>query len=234
MPVFRIPRRLAFPNPEHAESSGLLGVGGDLSANRVLLAYRMGIFPWFSQDQPILWWSPDPRAVLFTEEFRVQRSLRKVVRKKRYTITLDTAFAQVIDACGSVPRPQQDGTWITDEMKATYTELHERGFAHSAEAWLDGELVGGVYGIAIGKLFCGESMFARKPDASKVAFVHLVRQLQRWEFPMIDCQMQTDHLERFGSRLIFRHHFLEGVRSFASRPGIGGKWQFDDDFEVEG
>lgn len=233
MPVFRIPRRLAFPNPEQAEPSGLLGVGGDLSPDRVLLAYRMGIFPWFSQDQPILWWSPDPRAVLFTEEFRVQRSLRKVVRKQRYTITLDTAFAEVIDACGSVPRPDQEGTWITDSMKESYIALHERGFAHSVEAWLDGELVGGLYGIAIGKLFCGESMFARKPDASKVAFVHLVHQLKRWEFPMIDCQMQTDHLQRFGSREIFRHHFLEGVSSFAARPGIGGPWRFDDDFTVD-
>jgi leucyl/phenylalanyl-tRNA--protein transferase len=230
---YRIPRRLVFPDPSRADPSGLLGVGGDLQPDRVLLAYRMGIFPWFSEGQPILWWSPDPRAVLFTRELRIQRSLRKVLRKRPYEIRLDTAFDAVIDACARVPRPDQDGTWITDGMLDCYKTLHRRGFAHSAEAWLDGQLVRGLYGIGVGKLFCGESMFAKANDASKIAFVHLAQQLRRWGYPLIDCQMTTDHLSRFGAREVARSRFLADVHTLGMRPGEVGAWRFDDDFELE-
>lgn len=228
MPVYRLPRAHAFPDPHEADDDGLIAVGGDLHPDRVLLAYRMGIFPWYSEGQPILWWSPDPRTVLEPAAIHVPRSLAKRMRRGDYQITLDTAFERVIGACAERSRPGQDSTWITDEMQAAYIELHAKGFAHSCEAWRDGELVGGLYGIALGKLFCGESMFAMAPDASKSAFVTLTRQLHLWGFELIDCQMRTDHLARFGAVDLPREAYLEKVAALGRLPGRVGRWQFDD------
>jgi leucyl/phenylalanyl-tRNA---protein transferase len=232
MPVYRIPEREVFPDPNLADESGLLGVGGDLQPRRVLLAYRYGIFPWFSRGQPILWWSPDPRVVLFPEELHLQRSLKKRIRRGDYEVRLDTDFRGVIEGCAEGPRPGQDGTWITDEMRIAYVRLHELGFAHSAEAYRDGVLVGGLYGVSIGKLFAGESMFARASDASKVAFAYLTLQLRRWGFPLIDCQLHTKHMERFGAKEIPRREYLERLDELAEQEGRKGKWSFDEDFDV--
>lgn len=230
MPVYRIPAEHVFPHPSLAEPGGLLGVGGDLDPRRLLLAYANGIFPWYSEGQPILWFSPDPRFVLFPEELHVGRSLKKRIRRGDYRITLDTAFDRVIAGCKEVQRPGQHGTWITDDMEAAYTELHRLGFAHSAEAWKGDELVGGLYGVALGDLYCGESMFARASDASKVAFVWLVRQLEAWGLPLIDCQVHTRHLERFGAREIPRSDYLERIADLVSSGRPPGRWRFDPDF----
>lgn len=235
MPVFRIPNRVVFPDPELADDSGLLGVGGDLGPRRLLLAYSRGVFPWFSEGQPILWWSPDPRMVLYADELHIPRSLGKRIRRGDYRVTFDQDFTRVIRHCAQAPRPGQDGTWITTNMQLAYAHLHRLGHAHSVEAWRGGELVGGLYGVAVGGLFAGESMFALAPDASKVAFVRAVRQLQRWGFPLIDCQMHTDHLQRFGAREIPRASYLAALAELTSRPGRPvGRWSFDDDFECDG
>jgi len=200
---------LWFPRVEHAlrEPDGLLAVGGDLSEDRLLLAYHCGIFPWYGPGQPILWWSPDPRLVLFPERLRISHSLRKTLRKAAFEITLDQAFDAVIGACAE-PRPAQAGTWITPEMKSAYHDLHLAGHAHSVECWYQGRLAGGLYGVAIGRIFFGESMFMRVTDASKVAFVGLVRQLSRWGFQMIDCQVYTRHLASLGAETIPRAEFV--------------------------
>jgi len=227
--IFRIPQQHLFPDPALADPSGLLGVGGDLDPERVLTAYRSGIFPWYSQGQPILWWSPDPRMVLFTEELRIQRSLAKRIRQQRYRITLDRAFAEVVERCALTARPDQRGTWITTEMSEAYAHLHALGHAHSVEAWEGDELVGGLYGVAVGRLFSGESMFATAPDASKIAFVHLVTQLREWGFPLIDCQVHTPHLERFGAREIPRRDYLAALRDVLTYPNRIGRWDFDAD-----
>jgi leucyl/phenylalanyl-tRNA---protein transferase len=224
---------LAFPPPSLADPSGLLAAGGDLEPDRLLLAYRSGIFPWYSRG-PILWWSPDPRYVLFSAELTVGRSLAKRIRQQRYRITLDRSFEAVVDACARVPRPGQRGTWITPEMRRAYLHLHELGHAHSVEAWEDDRLVGGLYGVAVGRLYAGESMFAHAPDASKVAFVHLVRQLTIWGFPLVDCQVHTEHLERFGARAIPRDEYLQRCRSLADEPGRDGPWAFDSGFVCHG
>jgi leucyl/phenylalanyl-tRNA--protein transferase len=225
-----------FPPVELAlrEPDGLLAFGGSLSVKRLLYAYRQGIFPWYSEGQPIMWWSPDPRAVLFLDELKVSRSLRKTLKKQPYTITLDTAFAEVMDACAE-PRKDGAGTWITDEMKDAYYALHLNGHAHSVEAWQDGELVGGLYGVAIGKVFFGESMFARRTDASKIALVHLVRQLQRWDYALIDCQAHTEHLASLGAIGIPRPMFISLLDEYCEETvttGQLGPWQFDDDLQV--
>lgn len=197
-----------FPPLEQAEDmpSGLLAVGGDLSVERLVDAYSRGIFPWFSRGDPILWWSPDPRMVLFPDELRVQRSLRKRMAHPDHEIRVDTAFDEVVRGCAA-PRAAQDRTWITPAMRAAYGRLHAVGLAHSVETWIDGELAGGLYGIAMGRVFFGESMFARRPDASKIALVHLARRLGGAGFGLIDCQMRTDHLARFGAREIPRSRF---------------------------
>jgi leucyl/phenylalanyl-tRNA--protein transferase len=210
------------------DPNGLLAAGGDLSPQRLLDAYARGIFPWFGDDDPVLWWSPDPRMVLFSAELKVSRSLRRVVKSERFTVTMDKAFTAVMAGCAE-PRPGQDGTWITPDMTGAYTLLARLGYAHSVEAWQDGALVGGLYGIVIGRMFFGESMFARATDASKVAFVHLVRQLQRWEMPMLDCQMSTRHLASLGAREIPRARFVADVERLVSLPPIPGPWQFDAD-----
>lgn len=232
-----VPRRirppLAFPDPALADPSGLLAFGGDLEPDRLLLAYRSGIFPWYSEP-PILWWSPDPRYVLFADDLDVPRSLAKRIRQQRYRITLDQAFTQVVARCANTPRPGQGGTWITSAMRQAYVRLHELGFAHSVEAWADGELVGGLYGVAVGRLYAGESMFASAPDASKIAFVHLVRQLAVWGFPVVDCQVHTEHLERFGARAISRVEYLDRCRGLVDLPARQGPWAFDDGFVCAG
>jgi leucyl/phenylalanyl-tRNA--protein transferase len=228
MPVFRLTEELIFPPPEYAEEDGLLAVGGDLSAERLLLAYSMGIFPWYSEKPPILWWSPDPRLVLLPQELKTSRSLRQTMKKGIYEITLDRAFPQVIAHCASVRRKNDGGTWITKEMKGAYIRLHELGFAHSVEAWHEGSLAGGLYGVALGSAFFGESMFSRKSDASKVAFVTLVRHLTHLNFLVIDCQVTTGHLLRFGAREIPRSDFLALLQKALAMTDHRGKWTMSE------
>jgi len=227
VPIYALPNEILFPDPELADPSGLLAVGGDLQPTRLLQAYANGIFPWYSEGQPILWHSPDPRFVLFPNELRVSRSLRQTIRKDSFRITLDEAFEEVIERCSAVPRPGQDGTWITNEMIDGYIELHRLGFAHSAEAWSGGELVGGLYGVSLGSIFFGESMFADRSDASKVAFVALVEQLLRWNFSLIDSQVYTEHLERFGTTDIPRARYLKLLREALDSETRRGPWRFD-------
>lgn len=211
-----------------ADPNGLLAAGGDLSVERLVEAYRHGIFPWFSDGQPILWWSPDPRMVLVPGELRVTRSLAKTLRNKTYEVRADTVFERVTAACAE-PRDRQGGTWITGEMSEAYAALHERGLAHSVETWIDGELAGGLYGVAIGRMFYGESMFTRARDASKIALVHLVRQLERWGFGMVDCQMYTQHLESMGARELPRTAFIRRLRELVNYPHEPGHWKLDRD-----
>ena len=206
-----------------ASPNGLLCAGGDLSPQRILDAYAHGIFPWFSEGDPILWWSPDPRMVLFPEELRVSRSLRKAVTQGLYETRFDTAFRDVIEACAA-PRDGHAGTWIVPEMIEAYTALHERGFVHSVESWLDGELVGGLYGMALGKVFFGESMFTRAHDASKVALVKLVERLVAGGFRVIDCQQATSHLASLGAREIPRARFAQLVQESIQYPSYGSRW----------
>jgi len=224
MPVYELPAEIAFPDPSEAEPDGLLAVGGDLSPERVLAGYSIGVFPWPHKGWPMLWFSPDPRMMLFPPELKVARSLRQTIRRQRYEIRFDTDFAGVIAACGKAKRPGQKGTWITREMVTAYTRLHELGFAHSAEAWLDGRLVGGLYGISLGGAFFGESMFALEPDASKVAFVTLVGRLKEWDFHFVDAQVHTPHLARFGAREIPRTEYLARLEKALGLPTRRGKW----------
>jgi leucyl/phenylalanyl-tRNA---protein transferase len=219
-----------FPPVERAlkDPNGLLAAGADLSLPRLIQAYENGIFPWYSDDQPLLWWSPDPRMVLFPPELRISRSLRKRLARRDYEVRVDTAFDAVILAC-SAPRAGQEGTWITRDMNEAYSGLARAGLAHSVETWIDGKLAGGLYGVALGQMFYGESMFTRAPDASKLAFAHLVRQLERWEFGMIDCQMKTAHLARFGAREIPRADFVRKLANLVNYPGTTRSWRLDDD-----
>ena len=211
-----------------ADPNGLLAAGGELSSARLIDAYRHGIFPWFNPGQPILWWSPEPRMVLFPSELKVSRSLVKVLRNRDYQVRADTGFRAVMEACAE-PRPEQNGTWISDEMIAAYCALHEQGFAHSVETWIDGELAGGLYGVALGRMFYGESMFTRAADASKIALVHLTRQLERWQFGMIDCQMYTPHLASLGARAISRADFMHELAELVNYPDAGDRWKLDHD-----
>lgn len=207
------------------EPDGLLAMGGDLSPGRLLDAYRHGIFPWYTEGQPILWWSPDPRAVLFPSRVKISRSLRKTLKQGRYRITMDRAFRSVMEGCAE-PRNGVPGTWITRAMIEAYTELHEMGFAHSIETWLDGRLVGGLYGVALGRVFFGESMFSRSPDASKVALVSLARQLATWGYGLIDCQIYTEHLASLGAETIPREIFTRFLEQWAEQPGRDAPWRF--------
>ncbi|MEX6503830.1 leucyl/phenylalanyl-tRNA--protein transferase [Pseudomonas zhanjiangensis] len=215
---------LDFPPLDKAlrDPNGLLAAGGDLSAERLIRAYRHGCFPWYQQGQPILWWSPDPRTVLLPSELHVSRSLRKVLRQQYYQVSFDQAFAEVIKACAE-PRAYADGTWITEGMQSAYLELHRRGHAHSVEVWHAGKLVGGLYGLAFGQLFFGESMFSRADNASKVGFVSLVEHLAAWGFVLIDCQMPTQHLHSLGARAISRSQFSDYLRDHLDRPS-GADW----------
>jgi leucyl/phenylalanyl-tRNA--protein transferase len=224
----RLPDTSFFPPVETAlaDPNGLLAMGGDLSAARVLDAYRHGIFPWFNPGEPILWWSPDPRMVLVPREVRVTRSLAKRLRNAGFELRVDTAFADVMRACAE-PREGEGGTWISPAMVAAYSRLFDTGYAHSVETWRDGKLVGGLYGVAIGRMFYGESMFSREPDASKVALVRLARQLQRWGFGLIDCQMETAHLASLGARTMPRAAFTARLSELVKLPHKPGPWHFD-------
>lgn len=226
MVVYRLDERLVFPPPEEAED-GLLAVGGDLRPQRLLLAYAMGIFPWYGEDDPILWHSPDPRCVLPLDGMHVSRSLARTLRRGTYRVTLDREFAAVIDACAQAPRPGQGGTWITPEMRDAYVEMHRLGVAHSVETWRAGELVGGMYGISLGAVFFGESMFSSATDASKVALATLVAQLRRWEFELFDCQVASEHIERLGAVEWPRARFLEALTEALTKPTRRGRWTLE-------
>ena len=216
---------MIFPNPRYAATEGLLAYGGDLSPNRLLTAYRKGIFPWFNADDPILWWSPDPRLVLYPDQFKMSKSFRRVLRNGGFSVTFDQAFEEVIHLCGTVPRGEQKGTWLTSEMQQAYIELHEMGFAHSVEVYLEEELVGGLYGIAMGKAFFGESMFSLKGNASKVAFKALSDVLGLRGYDFIDCQVTNEHLVRLGATAISRDSFLDALEESLAKPSDLGSWQ---------
>ena len=226
MPVFQLSDTLTFPPPHLADPSGLLAIGGDLSRQRLLQAYRQGIFPWYSAEDPtILWWCPSPRLVLYPTELKVSKSLKKMVKKQIFRITFDQAFEQVISACAQDRRGKREGTWITPSMALAYMDLHRAGYAHSVEAWESGRLAGGLYGVALGRCFFGESMFTRVSNASKVALVHLVKFLIQHGFALIDCQVTSEHLITLGAREIPRSQFLRQLRRSLERPGIRGAWQ---------
>lgn len=229
MPVFVLSEALAFPPPRLATPEGLLAAGGDLSPERLLLAYRTGIFPWYSDDEPILWWSPDPRLVLYPRDVHISRSLAKVIRRGDFTLSLDRAFERVIRACASVRDRSGEGTWIVPDMVEAYCGLHGRGYAHSVEAWQGQRLAGGLYGVSLGRGFFGESMFARVANASKVALAALAAYLESEGFDFIDCQVTTGHLQRMGAREIPRELYLEELRRSLQAPSRVGKWQMPVD-----
>jgi leucyl/phenylalanyl-tRNA--protein transferase len=217
-----------FPDVSEAllEPDGLLAIGGDLSTDRLLAAYRRGIFPWYSHGQPILWWSPNPRAILRLASLRVSRSLRKRLKRQDYQVQFDTAFADVVRHCAK-PRKDGLGTWITDEMHNAYVRLHKLGVAHSIEVWREEQLIGGLYGVSLGQIFFGESMFSSQKDASKIAFVYLVRQLAKWQYALVDCQVYSEHLGSLGAELIPRQQFVKYLNMFCERPGQSGDWECD-------
>ena len=223
MPVFRLNRQPAFPPVEMSEENGLLAVGGDLSPERLVLAYRQGIFPWYAEGEPILWWSPDPRFVLYPEKLKVARSMRQTLKKNRFAVTYDRDFQAVMAGCRE-RRAKGDGTWITDEMFAAYGRLHEAGLAHSVEVWSGDDLAGGLYGVSLGKCFFGESMFTRVSNASKAGFIALTRTLQRLRFVLIDCQVYTDHLLSLGAEMIPRTRFLDILKEAAQGQTLQGNW----------
>jgi leucyl/phenylalanyl-tRNA--protein transferase len=228
MPVFKLGKRILFPRPDLAEEDGLLAVGGDLTEERLLAAYSLGIFPWYSGQSPILWWSPNPRLVLFPSELRVSRSLKQSIRQCLFTVSMDKAFEEVIRNCAAASRGNEDGTWITAEMIDAYCSLHRSGYAHSVECWHKGELAGGLYGVSIGSIFFGESMFTRVSNASKVAFVTLVERLTQKGFSLIDCQMTTRHLMSLGAREVSRKKFMKLLDYALQSPTIRGAWNFDE------
>lgn len=207
--MYFLTRELYFPPVGHSSADGLVAIGGDLSPERLMLAYRNGIFPWFEEDEPILWWSPPERMVLFLDELKISKSMRNILNRGMFRVTYNTAFEDVIKACRHIAREGQDGTWITDEMTEAYCRLHKLGIARSFEVWQDNELVGGLYGVDLGHVFCGESMFSRVPNASKVAFIALVKQLEKENYRLLDCQVHNNHLESLGAREIDRDDFLE-------------------------
>jgi len=224
MPAIISRRDLSFPDPEDADESGLLAIGGDLKVERLKLAYSKGIFPWYEDGMPILWWSPDPRMVLFPSKLIISHSLRQSIKKQQFTITFDHAFEDVITFCSNTPRQGEEGTWITKEMRNAYIKLHKLGLAHSSEAWLNGKLVGGLYGVSLGKAFFGESMFHHETNASKVALFHLVEKLKEWDFQIIDAQMYTNHLESLGGELIPRNQYLKILENALTANHPLGKW----------
>ncbi len=207
--IARLGHRLVFPDPTTADKSGIVAFGGDLSPSRVMLAYREGIFPWYCEGDPILWWSPDPRLVLRLDDFKLRRSLKK--RLKIFEVTYDRSFDEVVYSCAKIARDEQDGSWILPQIEEAYSTLHTLGYAHSVETWQDGELVGGLYGVCVGGVFCGESMFSHVSDASKVAFVALVSHLKERGFKIIDCQIPTQHLKSLGAVEVSRESFLEDL-----------------------
>jgi len=218
------PDQLVFPHPFTCFDDGFLCVGANLDPDRLLLAYQFGIFPWYSEGDPLLWWTPYPRMVLFLQELKLSKSLKTIIRKQHFTVTFDTNFQYVIDQCSKVPRRGQDGTWITPEMKAAYLELHNLGFAHSVEVWNGDTIVGGLYGIALGKIFYGESMFYHEPNASKVGFAALCDRLIKNDFKFVDCQQETDYMASFGAKTISAQGFMQELRMNALRDRDGGSW----------
>lgn len=234
MPVFLLSEKLIFPPPRLARRDGLLAIGGDLRPERLLLAYRMGIFPWFTAGEPILWWSPDPRLVLYPGELRLSRSLRRSLKRGSYRVTADRAFERVIRECAVVRLEKGEPTWILEEMAAAYCRLHQEGYGHSIEVWQERRLVGGLYGVALGGCFFGESMFSRARDASKVALVALVGFLIDHGFAMIDCQVTTAHLISLGAREVPRDRFLSALQKALRAPTLRGPWRLEappgDDF----
>ncbi len=225
MPVFQLPEEIHFPHPDLAEADGLLAVGGDLSIERLLAAYAHGIFPWYSRRKPILWWSPDPRMVLFPGEFHLSRTMGRILRSGRFRFTADTAFPAVIRGCAQSPRPQERGTWIVRDMIRAYCALHEAGWAHSIEVWCEDNLAGGLYGVSLGGAFFGESMFSLVDNASKAAFYLLARLCRMWNFSFIDCQMHTAHLSRLGAREISRDRYLQLLSEALHLPTRRGCWK---------
>ena len=226
MPVYQLSEDLVFPSPYLASKEGLLAIGGDLSPKRLLLAYSNGIFPWYSEGEPILWWTPDPRLVLYPDELKVARSLKKVIKQDVFEVTMDRAFEEVITECARVRLENHEGTWIVADMVRAYCRLYESGFAHSVEVWQDNRLAGGLYGVSLGKCFFGESMFTRLTNASKVALVALVEHLKPLDFAFIDCQITTAHLTRFGAREISRSRYLDELAGALKNPTLQGKWAF--------
>nr|MBF0221825.1 leucyl/phenylalanyl-tRNA--protein transferase [Desulfobulbaceae bacterium] len=224
MPVFQLSDSIFFPPPELAREDGLLAIGGDLSPERLLMAYQMGIFPWYSQGEPILWWSPTPRLILQPHKFHLSKRLARELKKGAFSITADTVFSEVINNCSKPRAGQSNSTWITKEMRAAYCTMHERGYAHSIESWHKGELVGGVYGISLGGVFFGESMFATKSNASKAALYALSQKLALWDFDFIDCQMHTSHLSSLGAEEISGPQFFSTLQKSIFRSDHRGKW----------
>ncbi|MFT6397782.1 MAG: leucyl/phenylalanyl-tRNA--protein transferase [Bradymonadia bacterium] len=227
MPIYALNDEPVFPDPIEAEPDGLLAVGGDLAPRRVLTAYALGIFPWPIGDMPLAWFSPPERMLLDFDDLKISRSLRKALRSGGFSVTMDQAFPDVMAACCSTPRSHETGTWITDDMQRSYAQIHELGFAHSVEVWREGELVGGLYGISIGAMFCGESMFHTVNDASKIAFVALARQLQTWGFHFLDCQLHTPHLESLGAFEIPREEFRKRLQDAIWQESRRGQWSFE-------
>lgn len=219
------PDKPSFPPPDMADESGILAIGGDLSPERLLTAYALGIFPWYDQDSPILWWSPNPRCVLYPAEFHLPSSLRRVINSGQFEIRLDTAFSRVIEACANSPRPGQLGTWIVPPMRKAYTLLNTLGFAHSIEVWQDGELCGGLYGVSLGRAFFGESMFYTVPNASKVAMFYLISLLKEWDFHFLDCQQTSANVLRFGAKEISRKQFLHELHLALECETLRGSWR---------
>jgi leucyl/phenylalanyl-tRNA--protein transferase len=227
MPLFRLPKALVFPPAQLARNNGLLCVGGDLTPERLILAYKNGIFPWFSENDPLLWWSPDPRLVLFPDKIHISKSLNKTIKKKPFIVRVDTAFERTINACSTLPRKENNGTWLVDEMIAAYITLHKKGYAHSIETWQDEKLVGGLYGISIGHTFFGESMFSLQKNASKIALVSLAAHLKNHNFDLIDCQVTSDHLIHMGAIEISRQSFLEIIEPSVLKKPIKNPWSPD-------
>lgn len=215
--MYILGKEISFPPVEAADENGIVAIGGDLSTERLLLAYRSGIFPWYNEDEPIIWWCPDPRFVLFPDDLKISKSMQAVLRNGKFRFSINRAFAQVIQNCKTIERNGQDGTWITAAVQKAYTELHTLGFAHSAEAWMNGELVGGLYGIRMGNVFFGESMFSKQSNASKFAFINYVQQLQKEGVALIDCQVYTEHLESLGAGMIGREEFIGLLNKFARK-----------------
>jgi leucyl/phenylalanyl-tRNA--protein transferase len=224
MPVYQLPDEPIFPHPSEATTDGLLALGGDLSAKRLVAAYASGIFPWYGENDPILWWSPNPRMVLIPEKFKVSKSLKQTLNSKKFALTVDKNFSTVIENCRIAPRPGQDGTWISKEIQKAYIHLHELGLAHSVEVWYNKKLVGGLYGISLGNAFFGESMFHKMTDASKVAFFYLSKLAQAWNFPFIDCQIPNPHLESLGAEEMQRDDFLDSLHHALQAETRQGKW----------
>jgi len=224
MPIFLLDNEPGFPDPELSTPDGLLAVGGDLCAERLLEAYSSGIFPWYSDESPILWWSPNPRMVLFPDKFKISKSLKQIINSDKFEVRFDTCFEDVIRNCADVPRKEQDGTWITDEMIEAYIEVHKAGYAHSVETFSNGKLVGGLYGISIGKAFFGESMYHSESNASKIALAALVNKAIDYGFIFIDAQQKTSHMKNMGAELIPRKKFLELLKKAINFETLRGKW----------